>query len=397
MATNRAPIDFDKYIDPTLSPEIRRGLREVVPHDPEVLWPHEIFWRDHQEWLAQKGYLLRPRYKPDWVPSWKGTGHHYDDYEDGKATMRGAVLDATRLSDGEMVMLKQIKHDVHPFEVDISQMFSEEPLKSHSRNHCIPIFEVLVVPDEHRTSILVMPLLRPYDDPRFKTTGEALEYFRQIFEGLQFMHQCHVAHRDCMYLNIMMDPRPLYPNMFHPAYTTKACDDWKVSAKHYDRTLKPVKYYLIDFGLSRKYDANDPAPREYPILGGDKTVPEFKISDGPFDPFPTDIYYLGSMIRQDFLQKLRGFEFMEPLVNDMVQADPTKRPTIDEVVVRFKALYDTLPWWVLRSRIAREGGESFALRAFSSVGHFVHTTTHILIRRKAMPQPPKYPQHTFST
>lgn len=31
----------------------------------------EIFWRDHQKWLESCGYMLRPRYKPDWVPSWK--------------------------------------------------------------------------------------------------------------------------------------------------------------------------------------------------------------------------------------------------------------------------------------------------------------------------------------
>ena len=32
----------------------------------------EIFWRDHQKWLQERGYMLRPRYRPGWVPSWKG-------------------------------------------------------------------------------------------------------------------------------------------------------------------------------------------------------------------------------------------------------------------------------------------------------------------------------------
>ena len=30
----------------------------------------EFFWRDHQKWLEKCGYMLRPRYKPDWQPSW---------------------------------------------------------------------------------------------------------------------------------------------------------------------------------------------------------------------------------------------------------------------------------------------------------------------------------------
>lgn len=36
----------------------------------EELIPFEYFWRDHQEWLAAAGYMLRPRYKPNWIPSW---------------------------------------------------------------------------------------------------------------------------------------------------------------------------------------------------------------------------------------------------------------------------------------------------------------------------------------
>ena len=41
--------------------------------DCDVLMPHEVFWRDHQPWLEQKGYMLRPRFHPDWRPSWLNT------------------------------------------------------------------------------------------------------------------------------------------------------------------------------------------------------------------------------------------------------------------------------------------------------------------------------------
>lgn len=43
----------------------------------------EYYWRDRQQWLEQCGYMLRPRYKPDWVPSWQGTKKHSYDCEDG--------------------------------------------------------------------------------------------------------------------------------------------------------------------------------------------------------------------------------------------------------------------------------------------------------------------------
>lgn len=45
----------------------------------------EVFWRNHQVWLAERGYMLRPRYRPGWVPSWKDTGKDWGRFEDGQA------------------------------------------------------------------------------------------------------------------------------------------------------------------------------------------------------------------------------------------------------------------------------------------------------------------------
>lgn len=110
--------------------------------------------------------------------------------------------------------------------------------------------------------------------------------------------------RDCQIPNILYDPRPLYPDMFHPSYTSMS-RNWKGSAKHSTRTLWPVKYYFIDFGLSRRYDPKDGPPREHPIRGGEKSVPEFQpgVWKGELlDPFPTDIYYLGNLIYKDIMK-----------------------------------------------------------------------------------------------
>lgn len=43
----------------------------------------EIFWREHYIWFKEKGYLLRPRYHPDWIASWK-TGENGFLCEDGQ-------------------------------------------------------------------------------------------------------------------------------------------------------------------------------------------------------------------------------------------------------------------------------------------------------------------------
>jgi hypothetical protein len=104
-----------------------------------------------------------------------------------------------------------------------------------------------------------------------------------------------------MFMNIMMDATPLYPVPYHPVKPYKK-RDFSGRAKHYTRTQRPVKYYLTDFGLSRRYNPADGPPREGIILGGDKTVPEFAKSNDPCDPFPTDVYYIGNFIRTTFLQ-----------------------------------------------------------------------------------------------
>jgi hypothetical protein len=201
-----------------------------------------------------------------------------------------------------------------------------------------------------------------------------------------------------MDLNTMMDANPLYPIPYHPCETNMR-RDFKGRAKHKTRTQRPVKYYLVDFGISRRYGP-DTIPLEDPIWGGDKTVPEFQTSDEPCNPFPTDIYYLGNLIRTNFIkvswielpldyffkrvaQGSRfsagkyGFEFMEGLVADMVQDDPSKRPNIDEVVERFEVIRKGLSNWKLRSRVIKRD-DNPVLGFFRTITHWTRRIWFIL-------------------
>lgn len=349
------------------------------------LLPYEFFWRDHQQWLEEKGYMLRPRYRPGWVPSWQGTDAFYWRFEDGISINFAQLMDAKRVSDGATVAIKRVSRKLHPYELDISQLFSTDPLAADPRNHCVPIYEVLQSPEDSDIILLVMPLLRGYNNPPLQTIGEAVEYFRQVFEGISFMHEHHVAHRDCMNMNIMMDPKPLFPRMYHPQ-REKRNVDFKGQAKYYTRTACPTKYYFIDFGLSRRYNPANGPPREYPIRGGDRTVPEFRDLEEPCDPFPTDIYYIGNMIREDFLQTFRGLDFMTSLVSDMVQDDPTQRPVISEVAKRFEVQSSTLGFFKLRSRLVRRD-EFWVMYIFRTIRHVFRTISYVLTRRPAIPSP----------
>ena len=58
-----------------------------------------------------------------------------------------------------------------------SQAFATDP-----QNHCVPIYETLRMPDDDDKTILVMPLLRSWYNPRLQTVGEAVDLFGQLFE-----------------------------------------------------------------------------------------------------------------------------------------------------------------------------------------------------------------------
>ncbi|EIW62679.1 uncharacterized protein TRAVEDRAFT_113187 [Trametes versicolor FP-101664 SS1] len=346
----------------------------------------EIWWRDHQVWLQECGYMLRPRYRPNWVPSWhKDRGSDFDIREDGQSILLSVILDATRIADDTVVTLKKIKTSRHPYEIDICRYFSSEPRASDPANRCVPLYEVLDVPDDPDCKLIVMPFLRKFYDPHFLTVGEAVEFFRQAFEGLRFLHAHHIAHRDCGRNNIMMDPHPLYPQLYHFVSTSER-RDMSGTAKHYTRTRKPVRYYFIDFGLSRRYNPAKGPPLSRPIWGADRTVPEFHKSLEPCDPFPTDVYYLGNVIRTVFLDVYTGLDFMEPIVNDMVQNEPASRPNMDQVVARFDLLLGSLSTWKLRARLPQRN-EFWLVRWFRVIGHTFRTIFHILTLRPALPHP----------
>ena len=88
-------------------------------------------------------------------------------------------MDATRTSDGALVMLKKVDSTRNPNEVNIGRFFSG--IACQADNYCIPIYDVLHVPDDSNIALLVMPFLRNWRWPELQTIGEAAEFFRQLF------------------------------------------------------------------------------------------------------------------------------------------------------------------------------------------------------------------------
>lgn len=59
----------------TVPPHVSQARPALCLSDPgtyyEELSIFEVYWRDKQKFLESRGYMLRSRYHPDWVQSWK--------------------------------------------------------------------------------------------------------------------------------------------------------------------------------------------------------------------------------------------------------------------------------------------------------------------------------------
>ncbi len=97
----------------------------------------------------------------------------------------------------------------------------------------------------------------------------------------------------------MLDYTRLYPHGFHPTLEFMTLD-FKGFAKHTTRTRCWPRYYLIDFGRSRRYSP-DAVPFEVtvpPLNSNRKTLLPEQGGNTPrrYNPFPVDIFRLGHML-----------------------------------------------------------------------------------------------------
>ncbi|THH04862.1 hypothetical protein EW146_g10061 [Bondarzewia mesenterica] len=316
-----------------LSPEQLKVYQAATERGLFNLLPDEVYWRDRYDLLLSHGYRLRPRYHPEWKPSWIGTRIDPTFCEDSITSVNYDVIDAVCLEDSSVVSIKIIRNNTS--EIDIGRYLSTSSLITHPMNHCVPIFDSFNNPDEPNTSYIVMPYLRPFDDPPFGSVGEVVDFVRQTLEGLCFIHGQGVAHRDCASANIMMDASPLYPQGHHPVRTS-ATPDGTALASPLSRIDNPVRYYFIDFGISSQFPPGD-LPMVTGAKGRDKELPELS-RDIPYDAFKADIFILGNLYKQEFLQKFHGLDFLMLLVTSMAEHDPVRRPSAPAALSDFQKL-----------------------------------------------------------
>ncbi|PIL36661.1 hypothetical protein GSI_00350 [Ganoderma sinense ZZ0214-1] len=91
-------------------------------------------------------------------------------------------MDATRVSDGKLVLLKQSLIPTDSQELKIATHLSSPKMRKDPRNHCVPVLDVFPDKDDPNHSYIVMPFLRYIDDPPFESVQNMLDCGEQLLE-----------------------------------------------------------------------------------------------------------------------------------------------------------------------------------------------------------------------
>ncbi|GJJ14633.1 hypothetical protein Clacol_008899 [Clathrus columnatus] len=406
---------------------------------PDKLHPPEEWWARQQRFLAdQCGLMLRPRYHPNWVPSWYGTvknPRHCEDSIPMPVMQAFYWMDAIRMADNRPMMMKRVRvpppvlkkkktdlneiaadivermenstkardpsypegvtrtnafgetenalraeaDDPDPEEVYILNKFSGEHFQIQPNNHCGVLIDIRDIleknPDGSTDIIMIMPLLRPFNDPPFLTVGEGLDFIRQALDAVQFLHSFNIAHRDCSAGSFMYDPTDIFPEGYHPVLKNMS-RDLKKRAKYRSRTEYPPRYYIVNFSHARIYE---PGQRitDKPVIATDTSIPEFQGSNfrRRHDPFATDVYILGNMIKHEFIEEKHGFEFLTGLVETMVRSEPKLRPSMDDCVREFAKLCRYIPKSAAKKRFIYKH-ETEGERIINNVSHMIRNVKY---------------------
>ncbi|KAF9226771.1 hypothetical protein BS17DRAFT_806827 [Gyrodon lividus] len=304
---------------------------QCMAHD---LSENELFWSKRYNFFLSKGYTLRVRYSPNWVPSWhgrRGTDALPRLHEDHVKIGNPDTLDATS-QDGTFVFIKKIYKQ-------IALYLSSERLRKDPANHCTPIIDNFEDDEDQNIHYIIMPLLRPFNYLVFESVAEVLDFMKQVLQGLKFMHDNRVTHGDCVAANIMMDAKYLCPYGWHPIATEETRN--LVGKLYYKNRSDVEVVYYIDFGLSTLH----PQEQTRFVTGGtgrDREVPEFQF-EIPHDPFKADIFILGHMFQTEFLTKYRRLDNLEPLTRLMTAQSPDERPTAEDALKSFERIRNIFP------------------------------------------------------
>ncbi|KAF9002389.1 hypothetical protein BDZ89DRAFT_1081356, partial [Hymenopellis radicata] len=285
----------------------------------------EMSWVAIQPFLESLGYRLRPRFHPNWKPSWIRKGMTYgeallDPIEDTMTVPYAADLVDAIAPDGRKVVLKR-----ETMSIRLNALDKEDPF-----NHLIPLLDTIDLPNGNK------------DVPSFHCREEVIEYARQLLEGIVFLHSHNFSHRDICASNILMDSSRVVPSGFHFAapYLQEACEDCNWVKTRRRCRVRPVKYFFIDFESVSFHPEGTENARVLGIFGQYTVMPELSLSV-PYNPFKVDIFQAAWTILA-FFENYGGLDDFKDFFQTFCTRRPEARPTAAEALAAFESFVSAM-------------------------------------------------------
>ncbi|CAA7270063.1 unnamed protein product [Cyclocybe aegerita] len=308
---------------------ICHGLLGTSYQSNFLICSHEEIWVFLQPLLLRRGYQLRPRYDPNWRPSWTRQFSLFGPataFEDGQVLTKPCTIDAIRIKDGMKVVMKIVSTSSN--EIPIIRYLNSGALRSDPRNKTVPLLDVILFPHTDEKALIVMPMLLQFNAILFRYMNELCQSMEQFFVGLAFMHEHNIAHRDACYRNLMMDVTHVLPHGYHFACWDTEDGLYKRVRPLERRSVSPPDYFIIDFGLSSQFPPGVTGVKLRGLFGQDRTVPE-GLTGEMYDPFKYDVYQLGNVLAR-LVGMYEGLTIFKPLTDVMTHRNPEERPSAAE-------------------------------------------------------------------
>ncbi|TFY75712.1 hypothetical protein EWM64_g8300 [Hericium alpestre] len=345
---------------------------QPVAESFKILERPEVQWRHVQPWLESQGYMLRPRFRPGWIPSWtkkkNASPVFFEDSVKRVATGAGVAIDAIQISTGRRVCLKRIPGKAEDSnELKITQFLSDLRDKD-PRNHSVPLLDVIHAPDH---IFLVFPLYRTLINgaEKLDTLGEGFDFVDQTLEVVTSFYVPSVLFKSAIYRVLFFFMRWVS----HIDALSRDARGQRLTGVRTRTQVGGVKYYYTDFGESMRFESSDNVRIDVWSKAGIH-APETKGRDRPpYDPFKADIYTLGTVYTTLFLKEYeRNFNVLTPLLNEMTSNDPALRPSAAQALSKFREIKSSFSRTALHARVRRgTTPETGAQRIFRGGWHWL--------------------------
>ncbi|KAI0757681.1 kinase-like domain-containing protein [Daedaleopsis nitida] len=239
---------------------------------------------------------------------------------------------AASAGDGRLVVIRIIKvGEQGQQHLDVLRYIARGPLSLYSHNHALPLLQEIQVDD---MTFGVFPYAGGAMRDAYKfwpknSVGDLVDMILQMLSALAFIHSHRIAHRDAFKDNFLVQ--------WHP----------ESSSATSSTTVERPRVYLHDFEAAVQFPEG--TPDEHQVLTGipmagiwddyARPSPPEVLSGLPYDPYKVDVWQLGSSL-SDIEMTITA---IDELLIAMVEPDPSKRFSAEELLRRLSSVVQAMP------------------------------------------------------